>query len=63
MIFNTSWFLYFFIIFYALLWLVPNARLRFFYVLTASAIFHYHFAGPAGITPIIIMAVITFASS
>jgi alginate O-acetyltransferase complex protein AlgI len=60
LIFNTSWFLYFFIAFYALLWLVPNARLRFYYVLACSAVFHYQFAGPAGITPIIIMAVITF---
>src|SRR5271170_640208 len=60
MIFNTSWFLLFFLIFYAFLWLMPNARIRFFYVLICSAIFHYHFAGPAGVTPIIIMAVITF---
>ncbi len=60
MIFNTSWFLYFFVTFYVLLWLVPNRRLRFYYVLAASAIFHYHFAGPAGITPIIIMAVLVF---
>ncbi len=60
MIFNTSWFLLFFLLFYFLLWLVPTARIRFFYLLIASAIFHYHFAGPAGITPIIVMAVITF---
>ncbi len=39
---------------------MPNARVRFFYVLACSAVFHYHFAGPAGVTPIIIMAVITF---
>jgi alginate O-acetyltransferase complex protein AlgI len=60
LIFNTCWFLYFFIIFYALLWLMPTAKIRFFFVLVSSAVFHYHFAGPAGITPIIIMAVITF---
>jgi alginate O-acetyltransferase complex protein AlgI len=60
MIFNTSWFLLFFLIFYLFLWLVPNRKLRFYYLLTCSAIFHYHFAGPAGITPIIVMAVITF---
>ncbi|HJT24980.1 MAG TPA: MBOAT family O-acyltransferase [bacterium] len=60
MIFNTSWFLLFFLIFYFFLWLMPTPRIRFFYTLTCSAIFHYHFAGPAGIKPIIVMAVITF---
>ena len=60
MIFNTCWFLYFFIIFYALLLLMPNAKVRFYFVLASSAVFHYHFAGPAGVTPIIIMAVITY---
>jgi alginate O-acetyltransferase complex protein AlgI len=60
MIFNTSWFLLFFLIFYALLWLMPTAKVRFLYVLACSAIFHYHFAGPAGVAPIIVMAVITF---
>ncbi len=39
---------------------MPTARIRFFYALTCSAIFHYHFAGPAGVKPIIVMAVITF---
>lgn len=60
MIFNTSWFLLFFLTFYFFLWFMPNAKVRFLYLLTCSAIFHYHFAGPAGVTPIIIMAVITF---
>ncbi len=60
MIFNTSWFLIFFLLFYFFLWFVPNPRLRFFYLLACSAIFHYHFAGPAGVTPIIFMAVLTF---
>src|SRR5262249_54136313 len=60
LIFNTGWFLLFFGIFYVLFWLVPTARLRFFFVLGASAILHYHFAGPAGVRPIIVMAVLTF---
>ena len=60
MIFNTSWFLLFFCGFYLLLWVMPNARVRFLFVLAASAVFHYHFAGPAGISPIIVMAVLTF---
>src|SRR5579859_3952123 len=60
MIFNTSWFLLFFLIFYFFLWLMPTARVRFLYALICSAIFHYHFAGPAGVKPIIAMAAITF---
>ncbi len=60
MIFNTSWFLLFFLLFYFFLWLMPTAKIRFFYALACSAVFHYHFAGPAGVKPIIVMAVITF---
>jgi len=61
MIFNTAWFLIFFAGFYVAFHLVPTARLRFLYVLAASAVFHYHFAGPAGIRPIIVMGVVTYA--
>jgi alginate O-acetyltransferase complex protein AlgI len=60
MIFNTAWFLIFFAGFYVVLHLVPTARLRFLYVLAASAVFHYHFAGPAGIRPIIVMGLVTY---
>lgn len=62
MIFNTSWFLAFFLGFYALLWLVPTPRLRFLYVLAASAVFHYHFAGPAGIAPIVVMGLASYGA-
>jgi alginate O-acetyltransferase complex protein AlgI len=34
--------------------------LRFVFVLAASAVFHFHFAGPAGVLPIIVMALFTF---
>ncbi len=60
MIFNTSWFLLFFILFYALLWWMPTPRIRLIYTLSCSAVFHYHFAGPAGVKPIIAMAIATF---
>ncbi len=50
----------FFFVFYLLLWLIPQARVRFFYLLVCSFIFQYHFAGPAGITPIILMAILTY---
>jgi alginate O-acetyltransferase complex protein AlgI len=60
LIFNTSWFLIFFLVFYFFLWLVPNASVRFFYLLACCALFHYHFAGAAGVKPIIVMAFVTY---
>jgi len=61
MIFNTAWFLVFFPIVYALFLLLPGARLRFAFLLLASAVFHWHYAGPAGVAPIIVIALCTFA--
>ena len=60
MIFNTTWFLIFFISFYFFLWILPTGKLRFYYLLICCFIFHYHFAGPAGVAPIIIIAIITY---
>ena len=53
MLFNTSWFLIFFLITYVLFLVIPKGEARFGFILVASAIFHYHFAGPAGVRPII----------
>ncbi|HEY4230072.1 MAG TPA: MBOAT family O-acyltransferase [Thermoanaerobaculia bacterium] len=61
MIFNTSWFLVFFPIVYVLFLLLPGTRLRFAFLLLASAVFHWHYAGPAGVAPIIVIAICTFA--
>ncbi len=61
MIFNTAWFLGFFLLFYALFWVMPGPKARFFFVLAASAFFHGHFAGPAGVLPIVVMAVVVYA--
>jgi len=60
LIFNTGWFFLFFLIFYPLFWITPWSKARFFFLLASSMVFHYHFAGPAGIKPIIVMAVLTF---
>jgi len=60
MIFNTSWFLVFFAVVYALFLALTGARVRFFFILLASAVFHFHFAGPAGVAPIIVIALSTF---
>ena len=60
MIFNTAWFVLFFPVVITLLWVIPGRMPRFYFLLAASAAFHYHFAGPAGVTPIVIMAVAVF---
>jgi alginate O-acetyltransferase complex protein AlgI len=60
LIFNTTWFLLFFPVAFALFLLIPGPRPRFFLLLAASAVFHYHFAGPAGVGPIIVMALATY---
>ncbi len=64
MIFNTAWFLVFFAIFYAGLAFVSFVarapRVTFLYVLVASAVFHFHFAGPAGVLPIVAMGLSTY---
>jgi alginate O-acetyltransferase complex protein AlgI len=60
LIFNTGWFLLFFPIVYSLFLLIPGGRPRFFLLLMASAVFHYHFAGPAGVAPIVVMALFTY---
>jgi alginate O-acetyltransferase complex protein AlgI len=60
LIFNTSWFLLFFLAFYFFLWLVPKPGWRLFYVQALGCVFHYHFAGPAGMKPIIAMAILTY---
>lgn len=61
MIYNTPWFLGFFAVFYGLLWLVPGQQLRLWFLLAASALFHTHFAGPAGVLPIVVLAALTYA--
>ena len=61
MIFNTAWFLLFFLIVYPTFLAIPWAGARFAFILLASAVFHYHFAGPAGVTPIIVIGACTFA--
>jgi alginate O-acetyltransferase complex protein AlgI len=60
LIFNTPWFLLFFPLVYAAFWALPGARLRFYFILLSSAVFHFHFAGPAGVAPIVVIGVTTF---
>src|SRR5262245_7938054 len=60
MLFLTYWFVLYAAIFFPLYWLARGPRLRLGLLLGASAVFHTHFAGPAGVFPIIALAVVTY---
>jgi alginate O-acetyltransferase complex protein AlgI len=61
MIFATYWFLAFDLVFFPLFWLCRNPALRLAFLLIVSAIFHTHYAGPAGVIPIAVKGVIVYA--
>ncbi len=60
MIFTTYWYAVFALIFFPLYWVARPAPLRFGLLLAACFIFHGHFAGAAGVIPIVVLAVITY---
>lgn len=62
MIFTTYWFLVFAALAVTGYWLVPGAGRRLWVLAAACAIFHAHFAGPAGVIPIVVLMAITFAA-
>jgi alginate O-acetyltransferase complex protein AlgI len=60
MLFLTYWFVIFAAVTFPLYWLVryPLARLLLLFVF--CAVFHTHFAGPAGVLPIVVLGVVTY---
>src|ERR1700737_4221325 len=60
MLFLTVWFWIFAAVAVPVFWLCPRP-LKLYWLLTASAVFHYHFAGPAGMAPIIALGVMRFS--
>ena len=60
MIFTTYWFLFFAAACVAIYWLLPGPSLRQGWLAAACVVFHFHFAGPAGVLPIVILMVITY---
>jgi alginate O-acetyltransferase complex protein AlgI len=60
MIFATYWFVGFALLTVAGYWLVPAPALRLWLLAAACLIFHAHFAGPAGMAPIIVLMIITY---
>jgi alginate O-acetyltransferase complex protein AlgI len=63
MIFTTDWFLLFAAIAVALFWLLPRGVTRLWALGVACVFFHYHFAGPAGVIPIIVLMVVTYGAA
>ncbi len=60
MLFLETWFWIFAAVAVPVYWLCPRP-LKLYWLLSASAVFHYHFAGPAGMAPIIVLAIITYS--
>lgn len=60
MLFLTYWFVIFAAFALGLYWVVPHAGGRRLILLSACAVFHWHFAGPAGVFPIVVLGVVTW---
>lgn len=63
MIFNTYWFLCFSAAFFPIYWLLVHPLGRRVWLLAGCAVFHFHFAGPAGVLPILVLGVLTYAAA
>jgi alginate O-acetyltransferase complex protein AlgI len=62
MLFLESWFWIFAAAAIPLYWLCPR-RLKLYWLLVASLVFQYHFAGPAGMAPIVFLATVTYLTA
>ncbi|HEX3730697.1 MAG TPA: MBOAT family O-acyltransferase [Opitutaceae bacterium] len=60
MIFTTYWFLLFALVAIAVFRALPGPALRQGWLAVACAVFHWHFAGPAGVKPIIVLMILTY---
>jgi alginate O-acetyltransferase complex protein AlgI len=60
MIFTQYWFLEFAAIVVPVYWLLRNPMLRMLFLLVACVVFHAHFAGAAGVLPVVVLGVIVF---
>lgn len=60
MIFTTYWFLLFALVAIAVFRALPGPALKQGWLAVACAVFHWHFAGPAGVKPIIVLMIATY---
>jgi alginate O-acetyltransferase complex protein AlgI len=63
MIFLTYWFVIFVSVSLPLYWLVRHRLARLTILLTMCVVFHAHFAGPAGVLPIVALGVLTYLAA
>src|SRR5436309_10135339 len=61
MLFLTYWFVLFIALLYPVYWLCRWRPVRLVILLTACVVFHTHFAGPAGVLPIVVLSVLVYA--
>ena len=57
MVFNTFWFVCFSAAFFPIFWAVQHPVARRIWLLVGCAVFHAHFAGPAGMAPVLVVNV------
>jgi alginate O-acetyltransferase complex protein AlgI len=60
MLFLTYWYVLFAIVLFPIYWLIPAQNPRRLVLLAGSIVFHTHFAGPAGVIPIVILGITTY---
>jgi len=60
MIFTTYWFLLFAAWTVTVFWLLPRPAWRLGWLAVACVCFHVHFAGPAGVLPIVVLMIVTY---
>lgn len=58
--FISYWFVIFASIFFPTFWIIKHAGFRKIWILIASVLFHYRFAGPAGVAPVVVLAILTY---
>lgn len=63
MLFLTYWFVLYAAILFPLYWFVFRAGARRLVLIAGSVVFHTHFAGPAGVMPIIALGIVTYLAA
>jgi alginate O-acetyltransferase complex protein AlgI len=63
MLFLTYWFFLYACVFFPLYWIFPSHSIRRLLLVAGSVTFHTHFAGPAGVAPIVVMGICTYLSA
>jgi alginate O-acetyltransferase complex protein AlgI len=63
MIFTTYWFLFFAAGALGVYWMLPWPAVRLWFLTAVCVVFHGHFAGPAGVAPIVVLMVLTYLAA